>query len=483
MHDICILYARDDRQRAEMLVTALDGLGWAVWWDKEIHTGNWTSHVDEAVRDSRCIIPVWTQASINPDRLVINETKHAKDLSKVILPVQLDDVPLPILFNTLHTEQLIGWNGSISEKSFADLFNSLIHVLGQPSKRWNGTRPGNITFANKSIDIPCFVRSVSSYETQLKPDAALEALRLIPTDEAVLVSAYDLHVSDSSNFAENSKERDFLIKALADMKARGSLVIIDSGNYEASRNKETTWNRDNYLKSIDGVPRSFVFSFDNLYPSHDIDTHVAEILNGIKISNGELSLPIVHAPQGKKGRQYELLPQLFFEVANKCNSPIIAVPERELGDGILERAHTVRKIRMALNKLQFYQPIHLLGTGNPISLAVYAGAGADFFDGLEWCRTVVDRNTGLLFHHQQYDFFRHQTKSMARFDFVRDNSENDKINYMLRMALHNLDFMHDWMAELRDSIRNNTVGEMLAANLPKDVYKEIGKAVSEIFKS
>lgn len=43
---------------------------------------------------------------------------------------------------------------------------------------------------------------------------------------------------------------------------------------------------------------------------------------------------------------------------------MIAVPERELGDGIVARARAVHEIRRSLDSLGFYQPLHLLGCGN-----------------------------------------------------------------------------------------------------------------------
>jgi hypothetical protein len=37
--------------------------------------------------------------------------------------------------------------------------------------------------------------------------------------------------------------------------------------------------------------------------------------------------------------------------------------------------------------------------GNPWSIAVLTAAGADSFDGLEWCRVTVDRRTAQLHHN------------------------------------------------------------------------------------
>ena len=86
-------------------------------------------------------------------------------------------------------------------------------------------------------------------------------------------------------------------------------------------------------------------------------------------------------------------------VAKELDCNVIAVPERELGDGILERSKSVRRIRRVLDNTGRYRLIHILGTGNPYSILLLAAAGADLFDGLEWCRTVADlRQVGFTMH-------------------------------------------------------------------------------------
>lgn len=124
---------------------------------------------------------------------------------------------------------------------------------------------------------------------------------------------------------------------------------------------------------------------------------------------------------------------------------LLAVPERTLGEGIVERTRTVRKIREALNALEVYCPLHLLGTGNPLSIIAYALAGADSFDGLEWCQTVVDHETGRLSHFQQWDLFRHQTEW----------GQNNTLPYIQSVLMHNLDFYERLMADLHEAVRDD----------------------------
>ena len=141
------------------------------------------------------------------------------------------------------------------------------------------------------------------------------------------------------------------------------------------------------------------------------------------------------------------------------------MPERVLGSGILERTKAVRSIREALDRIDRYVVLHLLGTGNPISLALYANAGADSFDGLEWCQTVVDHESALLHHFSQGDFFRLQTR-WGSID----------IAYLPRTLAHNLEFYWDWMARLGDALSEDAGSEFCRHNFPERIYVQCAAA-------
>ena len=144
------------------------------------------------------------------------------------------------------------------------------------------------------------------------------------------------------------------------------------------------------------------------------------------------------------------------------------MPERELGEGIVERTQTVRKIREALNTLRTYYPLHLLGTGNPISIITYALAGADSFDGLEWCQTTVDHETGRLLHFQQWDLIRYQTRW----------GESTPLSYIQSVLMHNLGFYKKFMVTLSEAIRSDDTESFLrhyATNEQASLLFQAGK--------
>ena len=129
---------------------------------------------------------------------------------------------------------------------------------------------------------------------------------------------------------------------------------------------------------------------------------------------------------------------------------VLAVAERYLGDGIFERAKTIGEIRKKLSGLKRYQPIHVLGAGNPLSVAILAAVGADLFDGLEWCRTSVDHQTARLHHAHQYDFYSWQSEWVT-VDW----------DYVDKMLAHNLEFYRDWNTDLSQAIADGRLWEWL----------------------
>jgi hypothetical protein len=81
---------------------------------------------------------------------------------------------------------------------------------------------GKVTIANRSFEAPILVPSVSSFETLLRPDAALR-LQTVLAEPISLVSAYDI---------ANSKPP--LIDACVEFRKNG-VLLLDSGGYESSR--------------------------------------------------------------------------------------------------------------------------------------------------------------------------------------------------------------------------------------------------------
>jgi queuine/archaeosine tRNA-ribosyltransferase len=214
----------------------------------------------------------------------------------------------------------------------------------------------------------------------------------------------------------------------------------------------------------------------------DIADRIMEDLHRDTMSVGRNAIsPIVHAPRLGDGRfAAELLPELCALVAKRQRPPVVAIAERELGDGILERARRVYSIRKALDRLGFKQPLHILGTGNPLSIMILALAGGDIFDGLEWCRTVVDGMTMRLHHFHQFDLFLDQRK-MIENELLREylDTQDELLTAKAKAVLHNLYFFQKFASELREAYEHDNFEGLFDRYLPGEYMRIVRRITAE----
>lgn len=302
--------------------------------------------------------------------------------------------------------------------------------------------------------VPAFFPSISTVKTALLPGeylATLHALRDVSPQ--FLVSAFDLaRTADLENAAG----------LLAAAQDAGTTVLMDSGNYESYwKDEQAAWRQADFHDALQRFPCTFAFGFDNQSPPADMNEHVELIIDrwhqDQAVTNRSI-VPIVH------GSAIEL-PSLCTQVARAAQVPMIAVAERRLGNGVFERTKSVQALRAALDNTGRYVGLHLLGTGNPISIALYAWAGADSFDGLEWCQTVVDHDTALLFHLSQADFFQHQTVW-----------GEEELSFQARTLAHNLAFYADWMRRLRSAVHGGDAVSFCRFNFPPRLFERCSAA-------
>jgi len=314
-------------------------------------------------------------------------------------------------------------------------------------------RPAELAIGPRSLPLPVYFPSISSVKTALRPQDYLQLLSSLGRlNGQFLVSAFDLAEVDQPQSAQ---------QALASARKGGIVTLMDSGNYESFwKNAQADWKQPDFHKMLADFPCDLAFGFDEQQPPANPDDHVALVAERWQADRAAASscqiIPIVHASPNE-------LPALCAAVAAKTGVAMLAVPERRLGGGVLERASTVKAIRVALNELGRYVILHLLGTGNPISITFYSAIGADSFDGLEWCQTVVDHESGLLYHLSQADFFAGQTAW----------GDDDKLSFQARTLAHNLQFFSDWMGRLCDAVRQDCLPEFCRSNLPARAYRHV----------
>jgi hypothetical protein len=466
MADICIAYAREDEAIAARLYELLTER-YEVWWDGKI-VGRFAEAIERELPHAGCVIAIYSASSRNKDTFLDElrlTTKHGVSL----LPVKIDESYPPYLFGSYTFVPFSDWNGTRDDQAFLRLTRKIAEVV-PPRKK--PRRPQSI--ASGAVRLPGVFFSISSHETQLEPTDAIQALRVFGASP-VLVSAFDL---------DGSRAPEVLAQELRAYRERGGFVLLDSGNYEASRLEDHSWTPDR-LKPIfnDGSGYDWAFCFDLMEPPEDTALAVAGILEAVAREQHETSapvLPIIHAPKlATGGNILNTLPEVMRQVSNELKPPLIAVPERELGAGIVERAKTVRAIREQLNRLPWYQPLHILGTGNPWSIAVLAAAGADTFDGLEWCRVVIDADSERIHHFQHFDFFSDQAPSSS---VATALLQDPSIGFGGKVAFHNLDYFTGFTDLMQKMFDEGAIEAFLTGLLGKKSVAKLKNGVPDFFR-
>jgi hypothetical protein len=464
MADICITYSSTNRELVEKLYELLSSQ-WDVWWDDQI-VGKYPDAIEREIPQAKCLLPIWSTSSRDSD-MVLDELDLAKRHHIKIVSAKIEACEAPIGYRRYSCVDLRGWSGETDHAGYKQLLRRLTSVIKPRAKP---IRPE--TLASGKVRLPALFLSASSFETRLGPLEAIKTLRLFGSP-SILISAYDTLPN----------HRPGLVKELRSFRARGGFVLIDSGNYEASRRGDKDWKSHKLESALKGMPHDWVFCFDVMNPSSGERTAVNQIIAAVerdqKFTRNPV-LPIVHARSLKDGGyDLEPVPRVIRQVAERLEPPLVAIPERELGPDLIARARMVRRIRNELDKLPFYQPLHLLGTGNPWSIAVLTASGADSFDGLEWCRVLIDRENGTFNHFQNYDFFAYQA-GWADSPIAKVLLRDGEVEVALKAAIHNLDYYAELSQRLRKASARGDFEALLTELLGKQNVETLRKSIPEL---
>ena len=282
------------------------------------------------------------------------------------------------------------------------------------------------------ISTPCFIPSVSgAAKSNLTVQGHIRALVEWGAPR-FLVSAYDIDKLETA-------DRAVILGSLEQALDNGSVVFLDSGGYEARWLRDPTWSIDAYHRLLLTTPHSVAFTYD----IHDTSPVLALEVTAERLGTASGLIPIVH---GTGAVAEEAVAQL-----NDFPVAAVAVTERDLGAGVDSVARAIRGI---VDASRDTVPIHVLGAGNPRSILAYAAAGAASFDGLDWCQTVADPQTGTMHHSNHLPFFSN----------ARSPEDGD---YALLLLSHNLLFFDEWMSCIREAIRRDGLASLMATYLPR----------------
>jgi len=130
---IFISYAREDQARASALVRRFEQEGWEIWWDQELIPGEvWDDRIQKAVDEAQCVIVLWSKESVQSE-WVRAEAREARR-QKILIPILLDQVKLPMPFSLIQSGKLVGWTGDPDDPRLDPLVAAVNKRLGGKSR-------------------------------------------------------------------------------------------------------------------------------------------------------------------------------------------------------------------------------------------------------------------------------------------------------------------------------------------------------------
>jgi len=119
---VFLSYKREDETMAARLVLALEEAGFTVWWDRGLPGGEeWRAHIEKALNEARCVIVLWTHASVAPEGTFVREEAARARARNILVPVIAETVEPPLGFAEVQGIDLTHWRGNRADPAFKDL--------------------------------------------------------------------------------------------------------------------------------------------------------------------------------------------------------------------------------------------------------------------------------------------------------------------------------------------------------------------------
>jgi len=196
MADIFISYARADRPRAECLAQALERTGWSVWWDREIPPGrSFDEVIEEALSQARCVIVLWSDASIKSEWVKTEASDAAQ--RRILVPILADGSRIPLEFRRIQAAAIGDWRDLEGNEGWAQLCDAVAALVDSPRRappappaavRVRRVRPLWVLAAVLLVLVAAAASMVRWRSSLAAPEAALAVARSTPAAPVVPVA-------------------------------------------------------------------------------------------------------------------------------------------------------------------------------------------------------------------------------------------------------------------------------------------------------
>lgn len=256
-----------------------------------------------------------------------------------------------------------------------------------------------------ALQTPLLIPSFSSKGfARSKKDQKSEIRKILSTTsefltEAYLISAYDIF------YGHLPKPKD--------LPCKPDLLILDSGGYEISTDRDYSavidplpasepWNLDNLRTVLNDWPEEIptvIVSYDHHEERKPVAEQVVAARNLFQHYPKHLHLFLLKPETPSQTLLDEAIKSLLADAAQFGSFDLIGVTEKELGRTMLDRMVQISRLRRSLDEANVKIPIHVFGSLDPISVCLYFLSGAEVFDGLTWIRYGYEDGRAIYTHN------------------------------------------------------------------------------------
>lgn len=131
MADVFVSYKREEREKVQALVSALELLEITVWFDYDLAAGDaFGREINAQLGSAKAAIVCWSKGAVESD-WVHAEADKARSLG-TYASIMLEDCELPVPFNALHAADLSTWSGGMRHDGFRQLIDKLAKLTKLP---------------------------------------------------------------------------------------------------------------------------------------------------------------------------------------------------------------------------------------------------------------------------------------------------------------------------------------------------------------
>lgn len=296
----------------------------------------------------------------------------------------------------------------------------------------------------KMLRAPLYFPAISSITSRHNVRNLL-AMLLKAEYPLLLISAYDFYY----NFSFSRT----LINSIQRYLKRKNVLFLDSGGFESYWNNDKEWSFERYTDVVNRVKPDLYSSFDvdaaKVIPMNSQSESFESIVRSGAILAEREYLPIFHGETPAK------LVNVVKSFLKRYPTGVryIAVAERECGFTLKERTRTISQIVKDIAENGDGQHLHLLGCGQPLSMALYSSLGVKTFDSRDWMRSTFDEEKLILRDFSHLELLSCKCVVCKK---IKDPLQ--------KTIFHNLRAYLAHMEKIRDNLGKGTLNEMLLEN-------------------